>query len=45
MAMKKVTGRLTAVMFANYEESVKCFVVLGQWIMNHIKGTPATSGG
>ena len=41
--MKKVSGRLTAGMFAYYEESVKHFVSNDQafLFMNQIKGTPA----
>ena len=41
--MKKVTGQLTAGMFANYDESVKRFVSNDQGFlfMNQIKGTPA----
>ena len=40
--MKKVTGRLTAGMFANYEESVRHFVSNNQsfLFMDQIKGTP-----
>ena len=43
IAMKKVTGQLTAGMFANYDESVKRFVSNDQsfLFMNQIKGTPA----
>ena len=43
--MKKVLGRLTAGMFANYEESVTHFVSNDQGFsfMNQIKGTPAYS--
>ena len=43
MAMKKVTGRLTAGVFANYERSVRHFVSNdeGFLFMNQIKGTPA----
>ena len=39
--MKKVTGQLTAGMFANYDESVKRLVSNDQGFlfMNHIKGT------
>ena len=42
MTMKKVTCRLTAGMFANYEESVRHFVSNNQGFlfMNQIKGTP-----
>ena len=41
IAMKKVTGQLTAGMFANYDESVKRLVSNDQGFlfMNHIKGT------
>ena len=41
--MKKVTGQLTAGMFANYDETVKQFVSNDQvfLFMNEIKGTPA----
>ena len=43
IAMKKVTGQLTAGMFANYDKSVKRFVSNDQGFsfMNQIKGTPA----
>ena len=43
IAMKKVTGQLTAGRFANYDESVKQFVSNDQGFlfMNQIKGTPA----
>ena len=43
IAMKKVTGQLTAGMFAHYDESVKRFVSNDQsfLFMNQIKGTPA----
>ena len=43
IAMKKVTGQLTAGMFANYGESVKGFASNDQGFlfMNQIKGTPA----
>ena len=43
IAMKKVTGQLTAGMFSNYGESVKRFVSNDQdfLFMNQIKGTPA----
>ena len=43
IAMKKVTGQLTAGMFANYGESVKWFASNDQGFlfMNQIKGTPA----
>ena len=43
IAMKKVTGLLTAGMFANYGESVKRFVSneQGFLFMNQIKGRPA----
>ena len=43
IAMKKVTGQLTAGMFANYDESVKRFVSNDQGFlfMNQIQGTPA----
>ena len=44
IAMKKVTGQLTASMFANYDESVKRFVSNDQdffLFINQIKGTPA----
>ena len=41
--MKKVTGQLTASMFANYDEIVKRFVSNDQdfLFINQIKGTPA----
>ena len=41
--MKKVTGQLTAGMFANYDKSVKRFVSNNQGFvfMNQIKETPA----
>ena len=41
--MKKVTGQLTAGMFANYNESVKRFISNDQGFlfMNQIKGPPA----
>ena len=43
MAMKKVTGRLTAGMFASYKESMRHFISNDQGFlfMNQIKGTPA----
>ena len=43
MAMKKVTGQLTAGMVANYEESVRHFVSNDQgfWFMIQMKKTPA----
>ena len=43
IGMKKVTGQLTAGMFANYDESVKRFVSNDQvfLFMNQIKETPA----
>ena len=43
IAMKKVTGQLTAGMFANYNESVRRFVSNDQGFlfMNQIKETPA----
>ena len=43
IAMKTVTGQLTAGMFANYDESVKWFASNDQgfFFMNQIKGTPA----
>ena len=43
IAMKKVTGQLTAGMFTNYDESLKRFVSNNQGflLMNQIKGTPA----
>ena len=43
IAMKKVTGQLTAGMFANYDMSVKPFVSNNQGFvfMNQIKETPA----
>ena len=41
--MKKVTGQLTAGMFANYDECAKWFVSNDQGLlfMNQIKGTPS----
>ena len=43
MTMKKLTGQLTAGMFANFGENVRHFVSNepGFLIMNQIKGTPA----
>ena len=43
IAMKKVTGQLTAGMFTNYDESLKRFVSNNQGFlfMNQKKGTPA----
>ena len=43
MAMKSVTGQLTAGMFANYEESVRHFFsnYQGFLLVNQIKRTPA----
>ena len=41
IAMKKVTGQLTAGMFANYDESVKRFVSKVFLFTNQIKETPA----
>ena len=43
IAIKKVTGQLTAGMFANYDESVRRFLSNDQdfSFMNQIKGTPA----
>ena len=39
--MKKVTGHLTAGMFANFDESLKRFVSNDQgFFMNQIKETP-----
>ena len=43
LQQKNLKGELTAGMFANYDESVKRFVLNGQGFlfMNQIKGTPA----
>ena len=43
IAMRKVSGSLTAGMFGNYKDTVKAFLTSDQGyaFMNHIKGTPA----